>query len=309
MYLLLGWKDRAADMVAKLAQMDVTDTFDHMQLQLYRACSLTELTQSSQPVLTDVKRIHVLIPCDNSDRFDEMCMQIRASCLCPAGWHISYESCHEAQRVTAYESALQFQDFDILVIVQKNITIHNPLFFLELSKSLDECDMVGFAGAQRWERMDWRSDNFEKKAAGFLVASSEIPGYVEIQYFGSKEGTIVREMTVLDGGLLALKCSAINLRCFDDELVGAETILEEDWTHTCFLNGLRLNVHRNLGVMVDQHAALDSKYRDAGRMQLAEKRGFDPFAILKDDQMMVSAPVSNISEAIRVMNIFLEATS
>ncbi|MDD4927366.1 MAG: hypothetical protein PHF58_12800 [Methylotenera sp.] len=306
MYMLMSRNDHVAEIVNKLALMDITDSFDKMQVQLYRSCCAAEENQPSQPATSDVKHFHILIPCDESDRFDEMCSQIKASCFCPNEWIITYERCNESTRITAYESALMFMNFDILILIQKNISLHNPLFFIEINKALDESDMVGFAGAKCFKRIDWRSDVFQSKAAGFLVPSSEINGFVEIQCLGIDPGTLVSDMQVLDGSLLALKRSNVNIMFFDKELISAETILEEDWVHTCFQAGLRLNVHRNLGVMVDQKIELDSKYRSTGRMHFADKHGFDPFLMLKDDNMMVSAPVTNVNEAIKIMNIFLK---
>lgn len=309
-YLLLGWQVRAAQMVEKLTRMRTNDEFDRMQVQLYLACSQAPAkTAEPMPWAQDgIRRFHVLIPCDNPDHFDAMREQFSACCQYPDDWTVVYERCDEARRITAYETALLRVNFDILVIVQKNIAIHNALFFVELAKTLDHCDIVGFAGATRWQRLDWRIDEFACKTAGFWVTSSEKPGWIEIQFLGTKSGPIVHDMAVLDGSLLAFNANCMKFLKFDAELEGAELLLEEDCIHAAFQSGLRLAVHRNLGVFVDQQVALDARYRAAGRMRIAEKLGFDPFAILRDDHLMLSVPVASASDAICLINNFWETS-
>jgi hypothetical protein len=113
-------------------------------------------------------------------------------------------------------------------------------------------------------------------------------------------------MAVLDGSLLAVNPKRLRTVEFDEEIVSAVQLLEEDWTHTAYQAGLKLAVHRNLGVLIDQSIALDARYHSAGRVRCAEKLGFDPFAVIKDDHMLVSVPVANAAQAVRVCNLFLE---
>lgn len=305
--LLVDRKDQATQVVDRLIHMQLDDDFDRLQFSLYTAC-LTELDKAPKvSAPTDVQRhILILIPCDSVERFNSMQLQVQSICGCPRGWSVVYRRCNEAGRIAAYTTALNDDAIDVLVMAQKNLEIHNPLFFVEAAKALETCDVVGLAGATRWSRMYWRSDAFACKAAGFLLASSEIAGFVEVQWLGFGAGALVHDMAVLDGSLLAVNPKRLNTVEFDEKIISAVQLLEEDWTHTAYQAGLKLAVHRNLGVLIDQSIALDARYHSAGRVRCAEKLGFDPFAVIKDDNMLVSAPISSAVEAVQVCNLFLE---
>lgn len=305
--ILVDRKDQATQLVEQLMQMQLDDDFDRLQLSLYTAClaELDKVPQVSAP--TDVQRhILVLIPCDSVERFNSMQLQVQSICECPQGWSVVYRRCNEAGRIAAYTTALNDDSIDVLVMAQKNLEIHNPLFFVEVATALETCDVVGLAGATRWSRMYWRSDAFACKAAGFLLSSSERAGYVEVQWLGFGAGSLIGNMAVLDGSLLAVNPKRLRTVEFDEEIVSAVLLLEEDWTHTAYQSGLKLAVHRNLGILIDQSIALDARYHSAGRVRCAEKLGFDPFAVIKDDHMLVSAPVGTAAQAVRVCNLFLE---
>lgn len=310
LYLLLGSTTRAQKVVESLVAMRPDDLFDRLQVQLYGACckSLLTVDHESPNQQGNVRRIHVMIPCDDHERFDEVCMQIRDACSCPSGWIVSYGRCDERRRIAAYKEAMSHMGDGILVIVQKNIEIHNSAFLIEVALALEKCDVLGIAGATRWQRLDWRVDQFTNKAAGFIVASAEQPGMVEIQCLGTKPGRVTDGIAVLDGSVLAIRCDRVLDVAFDEELAATELLLEEDWTHSAFLSGCSLSVHRNLGVLAHQSTTFDVISRSAGRLRIAEKQGFDVFVMDKEDIMMVSAPAPTAADAVRICDIFLHDT-
>lgn len=308
LYLLLGQEDNVRQTITRLSSVNLEDVYDQLQVNLYSACCgiLGPPVESVRPLDGAAKRIKILIPCDNPDKFNGVRRQIEAECGCPDGWTVAYQRCDESSRIAAYSDALRSKDADILLIAQKNIEIYNPRFFIEVVEALKDCDVLGVAGATRWQRMDWRFDDFVHKAAGYLVESSEQPGYVELQWQGGDRSRAVHNMVVLDGSLLALEPVCMQEFKFDEELLGADLLLEEDWSHTASQMGKRLAVHRNLGVLIRQPSPSDTRDRAAGRMRITEKYKFDVFTTTKNDTMFVSAPIASASEAVRVGNIFLE---
>jgi predicted O-linked N-acetylglucosamine transferase (SPINDLY family) len=304
--LLLARRDRAVQMVERLDAMHLDDRFDKMQLKMYHAClvNYAKFTRDEIPVAS-CRQVHVLIPSDSESEFDAMCMQISATCKRPDGWVVRYERCDEPSRIVAYEAAMFDERTDVLVIVQKSVAIHNSRFFIEVANALTTCDIVGIAGATRWSRLAWRTDDFSKKTAGFMVESEEKAGYVEVQWLGISSEKVTQGMAVLDGNLLAIDPKRLHKVSFDAEMLGADLLLEEDWTHSAFLVGMRLAVHRNLGILINQKVELDTRYRSAGRMRCAEKLGFDPFAVITEDDMLVSAPVTDPAVGVQVCNFLL----
>lgn len=299
LYLLLENKVDAAHTVDHLARLPLDDTFDLRQCRLYQACCTSaEIEDDLQLQRPDVSRILVLISCDTEEEFDQIHQQITNTCICPAHWNISYQRCAVPKRITAYNNVLNDDSTDILIMVQRNIEIHNPLFFVELVNTLADCDIVGFAGARDWLRLDWQLDSFERKDGGFMFNSSEKPGFIEIQLIGPSIEKTVADLAVLDGRLVAANCRSVRKHPFDDELLGAGTLMEEDWTHAAFKAGQRLTVHRNLGILINHQAAQEDHERAAGRIHLCGKYEFDPFAMTVDDHMILSAPVEDTHLAV-----------
>jgi protein O-GlcNAc transferase len=305
--LLLRMKVEASHSIHRLDGLQLTDRFDQLQTELYRACCTSVEIKTLTPLaVAGPRSIVVLVPCDDGQLFDGIVHNISGTCLCPEGWRIVYKRCDEARRLGEYLQALKSNDADILVLVQKNVQVVGPLFFLHLGNALLSADVVGFAGAMRWNRMDWRTENFAYKAAGFCVPSLEVQGFVEIQWLGVSSNELVPDQVVLDGGLLAINCKKIPTVDFDAELIGAETLLEEEWTNSVSRAGGRLAVHRNLSVLIDRERALNNDNCNVARMHLADKYEFDPFLMLADDNMIASAPLPNVQELQNVVNSLLE---
>jgi hypothetical protein len=309
LHLLLEQNDEAERMIERLAGMQITDQFDRMQVNLYRASIIaaTAFDQSIH-VAAKARRFRVLIPCNSVEHFEAMCEQIRTNCHLPQGWNVSYQRCNEDGKIGAYQTALRFGGTDVLIFIQKNVALHNPMFLVEVSTALESCDMLGFAGATRWSRMEWRADDFELKAAGFMVESSENTGFIELQLLGVGVESVMKGMAILDGSLLALVPGRFFDVTFDEDLPGAGLLLEEDWSHCAFKSGLRLAVHRNLGVKLDREALLDDGNRAVGRVKCSEKMGWDTFAMVKEDNMTLTQAVDSPARAVLVGQTYMRGS-
>lgn len=314
--LLLDRPEQCLAISQQLLDQGLSDPIDQLQVALFAAHPLASPAAASglaRPSVPSVQRILLTIPCDNPERFAALSHQIEANCRLPSGWSLQIERCAEDRRITAYRAALERQDIDIVVFVQKNIELHQPEILVALASTLQDADIVGMAGASRWARLDWRLDAFDCKAAGVMVDAGERAGFIEFQHLGLGRRHVVPGMAVLDGGLLAvsrriadtLKLSSL----FDEELVGSEVLLEEDWTHAAHRAGCRLAVHRNLGVLVRTGEPLDARYRGEARIRQAKKLGFAAFSMVNDDRISVSAPVAEPALAVQWLDRFLEMTA
>lgn len=310
-----GQLAQARHWLDRLRAMPLGDDFDRWQVELHEACAQVYADEADGPPIRVArpvgppKHCRVLIACDSEAHFDTVSRQMASTCLLPDGWRASYERCDESTRVDAYRRAFDKDDADVLVVLQKTATVHHPQFFPEVVAALENCDILGFAGASRWQRMNWRTDDFTRKAAGFMVPSSEVARFCEIQWFGPRSGRIVSHMAVLDGNLLAVVPSRTRGVAFDEALLGAEQMVEEDWTHTAYQAGLRLSVHRDLGALLMPWGEPDMRERTPAMMSLLEKRGFDPFAIEKTDAMYISASMASVTQAMQALTIFIDAAA
>ena len=303
--LLIGQPIPAAETLRQLEAMDIADSFDQAQRALYGACLASAPTQTPIiPAAVPTYRFCLVIPCDDEQRFHAMEGQIRRVAVLPSGWTMRVLRCDESHRMQAYQAAAQDAAFDAVVVAQKNIEIHRADFFTQVQAALNDSDIVGFAGATRWNRLDWRVDEPLLKCGGFITLSSEKADVAEIQIIGLGKDTLCGGMAVLDGALFAFRRESLQAIAMDEELLGGETLLEEDWLHAAQVAGRSLCVHRNLGVFVDSRIELDASQTQMARLHCTDKRGFDPFAPISDSHLALSAPVPSIDRAVQVMRIY-----
>lgn len=285
----------------------VGDPFDAAQVKLIDAAVAAQCHSDSaepKPVLANeaAKCVRFIVPCDSLPQFELLADGVREVCECPAGWRLEFERCDEEARMAAYEEGINDATVDILVLMQKNIEIHQPRFVALLVEALERADCVGFSGALRWARLDWRNDDFDQKAGSFIAPSSERDGMVELHVLGHGHESLVEGAVVLDGGMLALRPGARNAPSFDETLVGSATLLEEAWVHAAQRQGWRLAVHRTLGVFISNVVELDQSNRVDALTRCNEWLGFDPFAVVRDDQSSLSVPMPNVNDGVAVVD-------
>lgn len=300
--LLTNDTQQAKIWLKRAMSLAVDDRFDSLQLRLYEACLMPSTPAKIEaPLAFSGQRFVVLVPCDDLDYFQAIEMRLRSLCRVPGGCSIIYARCPEQARGRYYQKWLTAGEADVLIIMQRVVEIVNPDFYAEVLRALLDCDIVGVAGATRWERRHWRGDKFEVKTAGFLTESREADGFLELQCLGVTGGSVVTGQSVLDGVMLALRLDQVTYDSFDDELGSLNWAMEEDWTHDACKAGARLAVHRNLGVLVHEMPPQDRKLGYPGLLRLQEKYNFPLFQMEHDDGMVLTLPLTDSVESIDVM--------
>ncbi|TFZ01977.1 O-linked N-acetylglucosamine transferase family protein [Ramlibacter humi] len=309
-HVLLGRHAQAREELDAVDASWATDPFDRMQERLFR-CALADdehaaaslpSTQAPGPQ----RRFTVVVPCDEPARFDAVERQVREACAGASGWRLDIQRCAQHDRVRAYQDALGAPDADIVLLLQKNASPLGPGLPGRVARALEGADLVSFAGARRWVRMDWRLDDFAQKAGGVVQPSTERQGVWELHLAGPGRTAQADGMALLEGALLACRAQAVRDVEFDEELHGAATLLEEAWTHEVYQRGGRLRVHRALGVLVDPAIELDAGNRTEARVRWATLMGFDPFAAQTDDATALSIPMPSAEQALAVARRYLD---
>ncbi|MBC5763642.1 hypothetical protein [Ramlibacter albus] len=300
--LLAGRRDAAGELLQRALALDVTDAFDREQLALYRCALAAADAPARAAAAGPARRIVFVVPCDEPERFDAIRRQVKATCTCPDGWEMDFERCRERDRIEAYVEALAGAGTDIVVLMQKNVEIHGPGFALEVAEALEGADVVGFAGARRWTRMDWRAEEYALKSACFLSRSREAEGFTDVNIVGAGTARRADGMAVLDGALLAARAGVPAL--FDEELLGSHALLEEFWSNRLAAEGRRLVVSRDLGVFVDAAIPLDTSNHAEARVRCADLLALEPFPMTDEDTLALSVPVRSPAEAAQVASAF-----
>lgn len=310
--ILLGQEDRLAAMIDRLAKLSIEDEFDLLQMQLLLACQVARQRPGDVPAAAHAgpgKLISVLIPCDDNARYAQMKAFFVERCRCPADWQVSVTRCDEATRHRTYLEVARQGGVDMVVIIRGHLELVNPNVLVDLMATLEHSDIVSFQGASRWARLDWRLDAFAAKAGGFLVSAPERPDFLDLCWLGAQSGLVVDGQSVLDGGLLAMRPGHLLSMEIDLDLVSAGCLLEEVWVYEAGRSGSRLAVHRNLGVLMGPEAGVGSENMAIGRCKLMERYGFNPFEVVTEDSLCLSAPIPSEGQALAVANAFAQSIS
>jgi protein O-GlcNAc transferase len=253
--------------------------------------------------------VAVLIVCDDLERYDEIKNSMQKTCKKVDGMIVSYEQCDEKNRCQSYREHLKNDKNDIVIVIQKNIELHNKNFFSDIASALEKFDIVSFGGAMCWDRLDWRHSPAKNKAISFLIPSGEAEGFCEINFAGFDTASLVGGMVVLDGNFLAIKTAALRSldisSLFDPMLEGGGILQEEYFSHAAFGAGLTLAVHQSLGVFHDWRISMEYDNVEDARWHITEKMSFDPFMEDGDDRSVVSMPLPSTEQAMQVLERFL----
>lgn len=307
LHLLHGQEDAARTALKALEQLEVNDPVDALQRSLYQSLFRSRENGRRRRAAAPPRqpRTLVVVPCDDAAHFAAMQAQVKSICR-SAGTPLTFHRCDVRDRVAEYRAAMAAVGHDLVVLMHKSIEVHRGDLFERLAAALDDCDVVGFSGADRLVRIDWPVDGFEHKASGHVVRSEAPTQGLELRWHGLGRQAMVAHMAVLNGSMLALAPARMRDIPWDDALIDAGLLLEEEWTHAAYRAGRRLGVHRNLGIVVNLSSTIHDHDRVDALSHLADKHGIDPFRIVQDDPMAVSVPVSTPDEAFKAMDLFVE---
>lgn len=309
-HLLLNQPSQAEAELDAVDASSAIDEFDLAQEELFRSALSVDRQAGKTATAgmgraTPGHRMTVVVPCDDLPRFEAIERQWIEACRGAEGWTLDIRRCGERDRVQAYQDALGAAEADIVVLQQKNAAPLGSDFPMRLARALEGADVVSFAGARRWSRMDWRLDDFAQKAGGLVQPSTERQGIWELHLAGPGREPLAHRMVLLDGALLACRAEAVRDVPFDEDLYGAATLLEDAWSYEVHRHGRRLCVHRALGVLVDPAVELDAGNRTEARVRCATHMGFDPFDVESDDATALSVPMPSAAQALEAAGQYL----
>lgn len=309
--LTQGDYEAAVQWLKKAEQAETRDVFDAEQLRLYRV-GLSVVNQEGDADhdfehAHEAQRIVVLVPCDDAEYFDALVARMEDACSVPSGCSLKFERCAERSRGRVYQSWLRGGQADVLIFMQWVVEVVAPDFLSVILASLAKHDVVSVAGATRWTRAHWRGDDFAVKSAGFVVEARDASGMFDVQCLGRSNQMLVGKQAILDGVVMGVRTANIKVTDFDEELVGVGWALEEEWTYRVGQSGGRLAVHTGMGVLVRDMPEQARHERYPGLLRLQEKYHFPVFSMARDDHMVLSVPLVNQADAVRVLRTWASA--
>jgi len=296
----------AAGSLESLESSSITDTRDQLQLILFKAVLGPPVPLSDQRGQHDIRKIKCIIPCDDIDLYERILRQMPPAPLGYSGL-IEFFRCREDEKSAEYRRILRADDSDIVIFLQKNIQIYNEMVWTELAGALGSCDVVGFSGAKRWNRFDWRLDDFDQRACGYTMPLNEKAEFSELRIAGPGLNKVALGMAVLEGGFLAVNAKRVAQVPFTEDLMDADGLFEEQWSYQAGLAGARIAVHRQLGIHITNDVELNKTYLATARSALVRHMGFDVFSLERNDGSFVSSPVQTPSLGLAAVRAYLSA--
>ncbi|WP_374317899.1 hypothetical protein [Aquabacterium sp.] len=287
----------------RLAELDISDVIDRMQVDclLLDGDAIADAGMSPMTSVERAKQVVFVVACDDQVHFDQVCANLHQ--LFPAGGRFVLKVVRTDldRRSLAYQKAMDDATADIVVFMHGHVNVVDAGFLPKVEALLHDTDVVGFAGAELWDRFNWRDAGFARKFGGFMSPADE-SGYGDVKLVGDARTLARHGLAVLDGGLLAFCPATMRDIELDDEMIGGETLLEEEWVLRAGRSGIRLSAHRNLGVVVGVPPEGKSINAAPARMHAIEKLGLDPFDIRTPDRMFVSVPVASMAAGVRLVD-------
>ena len=307
--ILAGQLDQARGTLTALLSCCIDDPLEREQALLYEALLENEnvgaVPKCPEIIPTTGRSILCVIPCDDLNLFALRAAQLTEIAREGYQGHVSIERCSEAGRLAGYEAALQNTKADIVVLLQKNLSVHHQDFFFKIALALDSQDVLGFSGATRWKRLDWRLEDYAERATAFVSTSQEKTDCFEIYFAGQGRNLLVDGMAILEGGMLAVNAKKVCSIPFDSTLLNAGSLLEEYWSYRAGMAGLKLAVHRGLGIYVDCDIPIDGKDLMDARVAIVRRMNFDVFSVERSDGYLITAPCQAMDQAFKGIDRFL----
>jgi tetratricopeptide (TPR) repeat protein len=305
-YLLQDNFEEAANSLERQRQLRNPLPMHEWEAQLlWLACGRSE-TVSDRILATPEGEHHLLvcIPSPDAVGFEALKNHLTTHCICPKGWTVAYLRCDPEKRLDAYNDALTACEADTLILLQRNLKIHNPDFYIDTVVALQSCDVLGCAGATRWAQKDWALDLPQYRAWGLIRPSSEVAQMYELQVAGTDRRKIVTDAAVLDGKFLALKPATFSGIEFDTDLSDVQWLAEEDWSNRVHEAGYALHIHRNLGIMLGETLSTRPLHTTQGQERLINRLKLNPLAITVRDFTTLYIPVKTPENGYQIANCF-----
>lgn len=279
---------------------NLTDAFDRTQWKLLRSSlePYEPLCEQSIPA-PRTKRVLIVFVHDSFDDCADLERNLFATCPPPAGIHVETLYALVRTRIADYSSIVERDDIDVALVLHKNVRLTATDMWSKLLIGLESVDVLSFAGALRWKRFDWRADKFEQKCATYFVLDKDL-GRNELRWIGTEETEFQHRMAVVDGSMFAFSPQRLRGVPIDEELLGAGTLIEEDWFHTAYQRGCALGTVRTLGVQLDEITKPEDANRTEAYLHLVGKKSMEVFSDPRDDDMYAAVPVKSAAHALRI---------
>lgn len=215
----------------------------------------------------------------------------------------NFEYCCSTRLALDLHAALSRCSEGYVALTQSNVRLASLQALRESVASLELFDLVSLGGCLTWDRVAWRRSGFSNKVTSVISPSKLGNCHYEIRKSGQSCLKLVPDLDLLDGAWIAFRSDLIrtakpDLLEFSMELEGASCMMFEEWSHRLRSRGYRLVACQALGLVIDNGRPVCLDHMGEASLYLTELYGFDPFAELVEDHVVMGVPVPDQAAAV-----------
>lgn len=318
MALFLGRQEDATEHVRSLLKANedfVEHTFGsvqnfRLQKKLWEAWLTTRPDEGQNPLHEHSSQGRVrwlVVVIGRDERTRRKCQQHIQQLLDTRHIPAEVRTCDFWERVEFINKILDQEsaDFDHVVIMRDHLEWVDADVLRRLELGLKQADVVSPAGALRWIQKDWAQDLPQFKRWGLMRPSRIDPNWVELHFAGDDHSILTLDAQVLDGQLLAFNPAHLRGIGPREGLQEAGYWAEEEWTHRLAKAGIRLAIHRCLGILVRSSPDAMNLHTSTGLQEVLNQLQIDPLALPIENFDIQTVHVKKPTEGLLVGKTFL----
>lgn len=296
-YVANGSRAEAQQVLLPGIEEELEDAFDQTQLRLFRGLFTPSPPSGATDIPTTFQKVLVLCVSKGKQPIQPAIDSIRSLEL-PDNAKLEVQVVQFDNRLDVYMAATQRDDVNFVVIIHENLRMTNPTALIEIAKGLEHADVISYAGASRWDRFNWRGNQFDEKTATYMVREGVGTSALSLRWVGNGFDALQMNQAILEGSLLAFKAPSLREVGLEPDFLSGGVLMEEDWVHTAYALGRQLAVTRTLGIVVDVHDSLQQSDVTEALLHLIAKWSKTVFAATPDDLLYATLTVNNTDEGV-----------
>lgn len=296
--LLINNRIEAEKFLQQLLIFKITDPIDSSYKKLYQSY-LTKNDHSEKQFNASVcKNIAIIISVQDSLSFERIKANFSKTVKIPDSSKVEFFHSEFKNKSQVFSKVIKSEHFDTVIFLHGHVSIQEPMFLYYVLSDLEEADLVGFAGATEWSKLDWNTDNINKRHGVYCTQSLEKQDKYDFISIGILDEKFKKNnIQLLDGSFIAANRKSVQNVPFDAQLNGVENLMEQYWSYCCALQKKKLIVDLRLGIFLDKTLSQDSSYLIDAKEYIVEQLKFDMNSFYKEELVYLSLPIASLAEA------------
>ncbi|MEN9843793.1 MAG: hypothetical protein RLZZ612_1622 [Pseudomonadota bacterium] len=300
--LLVNKTELGMEFLQKASTLKIEDRIDISYFKIYTALLMSNsnsvCSYQIERLHNKSKTIHVIVVGDSETLFDKIKDNFLLNVHIPKECQVRFTHTSVKNRAKVYADIANQEECDIMMLMHDNVSIFESKFLYFILSDLEKVDIVGFAGAKKWEQLDWMLGDIYARFGVYGSYSLEIEGgydYVSIGVLG--EYATETDIKVLNGALIIANKNVFKNKNFCPILNDSGTLMEQYWTYSCASNDVKMMVDLRLGICLNKNTTLSlTSHVTEGREYVADQLQLEMSSFYNEDSNYIVVPIQSVNQ-------------